>query len=91
MAKPQCSRGNECISVSYKCNRYEPKPDEPMIIPQDIKCGIYIIYWKNGGTSVAAIGMMKDGSRWISPTNWITTSKDQHVFNDIKKLELICT
>ena len=38
--KPQCSRGNECISVSYKCNIYEPGLVEPLIV-------------KSGGTYVA--------------------------------------
>lgn len=32
--------------------------------------GLYEIFWKSGGSSLAAIGNMKNGIRWIAPTNW---------------------
>lgn len=36
--------------------------------------GIYSIYWKSGGCSYAAIGMNRDGSRWIAPYNWTSSA-----------------
>lgn len=32
--------------------------------------GLYRVHWKDGGTSLAAIGLMYDGQRWCAPTNW---------------------
>jgi len=29
--------------------------------------GIYRIYWKSGGSSLAAIGMDREGDRWLAP------------------------
>lgn len=39
-----------------------------------IPFGLYEIFWKSGGSSIASVGNMHDGVRWIAPTNW--TSKD---------------
>jgi hypothetical protein len=36
--------------------------------------GLYRVHWKSGGYSLAAIGMAKDGTRWIAPTNWVQPS-----------------
>lgn len=36
--------------------------------------GLYRITWKNGGESVAAVGVCANGDRWIAPTNWIEPS-----------------
>lgn len=33
--------------------------------------GIYEIYWKEGGASIAAIGVGPDGRLWLAPTNWV--------------------
>lgn len=39
-----------------------------------LKHGLYLIYWKDrGGTSLASVGSMSDGKRWIAPTNWTST------------------
>lgn len=40
---------------------------------QQLKHGLYKVYWKDGGTSLASVGSMSDGSRWIAPCNWINT------------------
>jgi hypothetical protein len=36
------------------------------------KCplGLYEVFWNSGGSSVASIGNMYDGTRWLAPTNW---------------------
>ncbi len=41
--------------------------------------GVYRIHWKEssgGGSSVAAVGQMHDGQRWLAPANW-TAPKGQ--------------
>ena len=35
-----------------------------------IRPGLYIIYWKEGGSSLASVGMLHDGTRWFAPSNW---------------------
>lgn len=40
----------------------------------NLKNGLYRIYWKTGGFSLASIGTLSDGKSWFSPTNW--TSKN---------------
>lgn len=37
--------------------------------------GAYRVYWKSGGNSLATVGNMHDGTRWIAPTNW-TSAED---------------
>jgi hypothetical protein len=37
---------------------------------QQLSLGVYRIHWKNGGTSVASVGQLHNGSRWIAPSNW---------------------
>jgi hypothetical protein len=59
--------------------------------------GLYRIHWKDGGTSVAAIGQDDVGNHWIAPANW-TDKTDETGFvrvsvinkaSWIKKVELI--
>jgi hypothetical protein len=33
--------------------------------------GLYRIYWKDGGMSLAAVGQTETGMRWFAPTNWV--------------------
>lgn len=55
--------------------------------------GLYEIFWSTGGSSLASIGGLRDGGRWIAPTNW--TSKDSPTgrlddkSGDISKLVLL--
>lgn len=32
--------------------------------------GVYCLFWKGGGSSVASVGSLHDGSRWFAPSNW---------------------
>ena len=34
--------------------------------------GLYRIFWKTGGVSLAAVGVTEDGKLWMAPTNWVT-------------------
>lgn len=78
----------ECLSCGHSISK--PEPEKPKINSRDIRPGIYTVFWKSGGTSIAAIGMTESGSRWIAPINWSQPSADQTIFNNIDKLELIC-
>lgn len=49
--------------------------------------GIYKIFWKEGGISVASVGSTPDGKRWFAPTNW--TNVPSFNWGLVKKLELI--
>lgn len=40
--------------------------------PSVAPIGLYRVHWKSGGSSLAAIGQMHDGNRWIAPTNWLS-------------------
>ena len=37
---------------------------------QKLKHGLYIIHWKSGGASLAAVGSDYHGDRWMACTNW---------------------
>jgi hypothetical protein len=37
----------------------------------NVPLGLYRVQWKEGGESLAAVGMNEKGERWIAPTNWI--------------------
>jgi hypothetical protein len=41
-----------------------------------LKLGVYRVYWKSGGSSLAAIGQDHAGNRWVAPTNWTGEAKD---------------
>lgn len=36
----------------------------------DVPFGLYEIFWKSGGSSLASVGNLSDGVRWIAPVNW---------------------
>ena len=38
--------------------------------------GLYEIRWKDGGKSLAAVGITANGRRWLAPTNWSSISSD---------------
>lgn len=62
---------------------------------QMINCdhGLYRVHWKSGSSSLASIGSMHNGDRWISPTNWTGNSSlaglVKDCVEDILTLELI--
>lgn len=64
----------------------------------DCPHGLYRIFWESGGTSVAAVGGLYDGTRWLAPTNWTTgpecnnptTTLEEHI-DLIVRMELITT
>jgi len=54
-----------------------------------LKCspGLYLVNWSGGDSSLASIGLMFDGRRWIAPSNWTSPGDllDQYV-DSIDKL-----
>jgi hypothetical protein len=36
-----------------------------------LKNGVYRIYWKSGGSSVASVGRTAIGSVWMAPSDWL--------------------
>lgn len=44
---------------------------------ENVPFGLYRVWWKSGGSSLASIGGLYNGDRWIAPTNW--TAKENPV------------
>jgi len=57
--------------------------------------GIYVIYWKSGGSSVASVGSLYSGKRWMAPANWTCPdgqnpgSTLEKWVDDIERMELV--
>ena len=74
-----------------KMNEYLNGPEEdPVFDPQDLKHGVYRIYWKDGGSSVASVGSTSDGTRWYQPSNWISEEVCTS-WSRVERVELIET
>ncbi len=37
---------------------------------QTLQHGVFQVFWKSGGLSVAAVGSTANGERWLAPANW---------------------
>lgn len=53
---------------------------------KELNSGIYIIFWKAGGQSTAAIGITRDGFRWMAPLNWVYPSDKKKCWREVKKV-----
>jgi hypothetical protein len=42
---------------------------------QLLRHGVYRVFWKSGGSSLASVGSTYDGTRWMAPTNWTSADK----------------
>lgn len=63
------------VAVGDEVTVYEePEHDDLGEQMRHRKLGVYRLYWKSGGASVAAVGMLYDGTRWYAPANWTTGS-----------------
>ena len=56
-----------------------------------LKTGIYRLYWKSGGSSLASVGCMSNGDKWLCPVNWTNDSctPDIKYWNGVKRAVLI--
>ena len=52
------------------------------------KNGIYRVFWKSGGSSLAAVGRDESGTPWMAPTNWIGDLPCSD-FSDVKTFSLL--
>lgn len=60
-----------------------------------VPLGLYEIFWKDGGSSLASVGNLHEGVRWIAPINWThqecpTGRMDKHALG-IEKMVLLYT
>jgi hypothetical protein len=54
--------------------------------------GIYKLYWKSGGYSIATVGMASDGRRWMAPVNWCGAPLDSDIhWLDVESVDLVVT
>lgn len=51
--------------------------------------GLYRVHWKEGGSSLAAIGVTGSGGRWLAPINWVAPDADFVDWASIDRLERI--
>lgn len=54
-----------------------------------LRIGIYRIFWKSGGSSVAAVGCTRSGDKWIAPLNWVRPSEDMDIWDEVESVVLL--
>ena len=56
---------------------------------RQLPLGLYRVFWKSDDRpSIAAIGMLEDGQRWLAPANWTRPTEDQHIWRRVERVEL---
>ncbi len=60
----------------------------PNVDGQKLQHGLYRIYWKDGGNSLASVGSDASGTRWFAPTNW-AASIPCNDWSDVERVELL--
>lgn len=53
---------------------FELEVEFPNTLVKGLTHGLYEIYWKSGGSSLAAVGYDTYGNNWYAPCNWISGS-----------------
>ena len=38
--------------------------------------GLYKLFWKEGGSSLASVGQLINGDMWYAPTNWVDKTEE---------------
>lgn len=56
---------------------------------RNLELGLYRVYWKSGGSSLAAVGQTENGERWLAPTNWVAPSVRGEAWEDVDRVVLI--
>lgn len=51
--------------------------------------GLYEVFWKSGGSSLAAIGCNRSGARWIAPSNWTNIGTAYYHWDWVLRVEKI--
>ena len=65
---------------------------------QKLKHGLYLVHWKGGEKSLAAVGSKyNNGEKWICCTNWTSAADQgtdrysQEIWDNIHKMGVIAT
>ena len=53
--------------------------------------GVYRVYWKSGGSSLAAVGRTSSGSVWLAPTNWVSIDTKKSYWRLVERVVAIET
>lgn len=54
-----------------------------------LRTGLYRVFWKVGGASLAAVGQNELGDTWIAPTNWLAPDETGAHWRTVKRVEVI--
>lgn len=83
---------NECYFCSEvadtNTDHFEPIQPVQGETRKGLKHGLYIVFWKEGGISLASIGYLSDGTNWMAPSNWTNPDKTTD-FSGVEKLHLL--
>jgi hypothetical protein len=55
---------------------------------KNLSLGLYRLFWKSGGSSLASVGQDESGNKWIAPINWITPGATDY-WKHISRVEQI--
>lgn len=58
---------------------------------RELPHGLYALYWRGGGVSLAAVGSDAFGGRWFAPANWLGSGVPCHEWDAVERAELIQT
>lgn len=57
---------------------------------KNLNAGLYRIWWKDGGNSLASIGICGNGDKWVAPINWILPCVNfEKYWRQVRKITLI--
>lgn len=56
---------------------------------RQLEHGIYRLFWKSGGSSLAAVGSLHDGTPWFAPTNWTSETAGGIASTDWRKVDAV--
>lgn len=56
----------------------------------ELRVGIYRVFWESGGYSITSVGVTRNGGRWLAPTNWVAPTVEQDIWSGIIKVERVC-
>ena len=54
---------------------------------QKLGHGVFRLFWKSGGSSVASVGSLHDGTRWFAPSNWVSKTAGGITSTDWRKVD----
>lgn len=89
--------GYDAIIEDFKISnikKSKPQPPSPKKEFSNLKHGVYRIFWKSGGISLASVGSTHDGTRWFAPCNWVSEEKKfpkvtSTDWGEVERVELI--